>query len=119
MDTAAAAAPPGAAAPAAAAITAELAGMLARLGELTDTATADDTEDDRAVDAARVDAITLLERIQAAAAATQAALSVRFARSQVTTQQQQLLRDPARSAAGSPTSSPSRAGSPRPKAPAG
>ena len=94
MDTAAAAAPPGAAAPAAAAITAELAGMLARLGELTDTATADDTEDDRAVDAARVDAITLLERIQAAAAATQAALSVRFARSQVTTQQQQLLRDP-------------------------
>ena len=68
--------------------------MLARLGELTDTAAADDTEDDRAVDAARVDAITLLERIQAAAAATQAALSVRFARSQVTTQQQQLLRDP-------------------------
>ena len=95
MDTtAAAAAPPGAAAPVAAAITAELAGMLARLGELTDTATADTTEDDRAVDAARIDAIALLERIQAAAAATQAALSVGFGRSQVATQQRQVLRDP-------------------------
>ena len=95
--TAAAAAPPGAAvrrAAAAAAITAELAGMLARLGELTDTATADTTDDDRTVDAARIDAIGLLERIQAAAAATQAALSVGFGRSQVATQQQQVLRDP-------------------------
>lgn len=70
----------------------ELAAMLARLGELTDTA--DPVEGDTAVDAARIDAIGLLERIQAAAAATQAALSVRFARSQVARQQQQVLRDP-------------------------
>jgi uncharacterized protein DUF222 len=90
MDqTAAAAAPSGAAA-----MAAELAGMLARLGELTDTATTDTTENDRAVDAARIDAIGLLERIQAAAAATQAALSVGFGRSQVATQQRQVLRDP-------------------------
>ena len=75
-------------------ITAELAGMLARFGELTDAATADDTADDQVIDAARIDAIGLLERIQAAAAATQAALSVRFGRSQVQTQHKQLLRDP-------------------------
>ena len=100
MDTTAdAAAPPGAAVPAdagpaAAAITAELAGMLARLGELTDTATTDTTDNDRTVDAARIDAVALLERIAAAAAATQAALSVGFGRSQVATQQRQVLRDP-------------------------
>jgi hypothetical protein len=74
------------------AVAAELAGMLARLGELTDAAAADTTEADRVVDAARVDAITLTERVAAAAAATQAALAVRFARSQVVTQQQAVAR---------------------------
>jgi hypothetical protein len=68
--------------------------MLARLGELTDITVVDTVEGDRATDAARVDAVGLLERIQAAAAATQAAMSVRFGRSQVTTQQRQVLRDP-------------------------
>jgi hypothetical protein len=72
----------------------ELAGMVARLGELTDLAVADTVEGDRAVDAARIDAVALLERISAAAAATQAAVSVAFARSQVTVQQRQVLRDP-------------------------
>ena len=72
----------------------ELAELLPRLGELTDVAAADATEGDLALDAARIDAIGLLERIQSAAAATQAALSLRFARSQVAVQQQQVLRDP-------------------------
>jgi hypothetical protein len=73
---------------------AELSGMLARLGELTDAALADAREGDRSVDAARVDAITLTERVAAAAAGTQAALTVRFARSQVAIQQRAVLRDP-------------------------
>ncbi len=77
-----------------AAVVVELAAMLARLGELTDLAGADTVEADRAVDAARIDAVALLERIQAAAAATQAAVSVAFDRSQVATQQRQVLRDP-------------------------
>jgi hypothetical protein len=74
--------------------TAELAAVLARLGELTDAAVADPTSGDRAVDAAQIDRIALLERIQAAAAATQAALTVGFARSQVAAQQQAVLADP-------------------------
>ena len=68
--------------------------MVARLGELTDAAATDTAEGDGAVDAGRVDQIALLERVQAAAAAAQAAVSVRFARSQVATQQRQMLRDP-------------------------
>jgi hypothetical protein len=75
-------------------VTGELAGVLARLGELTDAAAADPTTGDCAADAARIDQITLLERIQAAAAATQAALTVGFARSQVAAQQQAVLADP-------------------------
>ena len=72
----------------------ELAGVLARLGELTDAAIADATEGDRDVDAARIDQITLLERIQAAAAATQAAVMVAFGRSQVAAQEQAVRADP-------------------------
>ena len=74
----------------------ELAGLRARLAELTDAAAAEPAEADRAVDAARIEAIAVLEQIQAAAAATQAALMVGFARSQVTTQQRELRagRDP-------------------------
>ena len=72
----------------------ELAAMLARLAELTDAAAADTSAGDREVDAARIDQIALLERLAAAAAATQAALSVGFARSQVLTQQQAVLADP-------------------------
>src|SRR5690242_11107693 len=72
----------------------ELAAMLARLGELTDAAAADRTVDDRAVDGARIDQIGLLERVQAAAAATQAAVMVGFARSQVVAQRQAVLADP-------------------------
>jgi hypothetical protein len=68
--------------------------MLARLGELTDLAVVDTVEADGDVDAARIDAVALLERIQAAAAATQAAVSVGFGRSQVGTQQRQVVRDP-------------------------
>jgi hypothetical protein len=68
--------------------------VLTRLGELTDAAAADPTTGDRDADAARVDQIALLERIQAAAAATQAALTVGFARSQVVAQQQAVLADP-------------------------
>ena len=63
------------------AMAAELSGMGARLGELTDAATADIREGERVVDAARIDAIAVCERIQAAAAATQATLMVRFGRS--------------------------------------
>jgi hypothetical protein len=76
------------------AVVAELSGMLARLGELTDAATADTREADRSVDAARIDAIALAERVASAAAGTQAALTVRFARSQVVTQQQAAAGDP-------------------------
>src|SRR5919107_2141725 len=76
------------------AIIAELSAMVARLGELTDAAAADTREGDRTIDAARVDAVALTERVAAAAAATQAALSARFARSQVSTQQRAVLRDP-------------------------
>ena len=47
--------------------TSELAAVLARLGELTDAATADTTSGDRTADAARIDQIALLERIAAAA----------------------------------------------------
>ena len=75
----------------------ELAALLARLGELTDSAAATaaapkvgGTSDD----VARIDQIALLERIQAAAAAIQAALMVRFARSQVFAQQRAVLADP-------------------------
>jgi hypothetical protein len=77
-----------------AAMNAELAAMLSLLGDLTDAAEADAVEGDREVDAVRIDAVALLERVQAAAAATQAALSVGFARSQVTTHHRALLRDP-------------------------
>jgi len=73
-------------------MTGELAAVLARLGELTDAAGADPTTADRATDAARIDQIALLERIQAAAA-TQAALMVSFARSQVAAQQRAVLAD--------------------------
>ena len=65
------------------ALTGELAAVLARLGELTAAAAADPTAGDRVADAARVDQIGLLEWIQAAAAATQAAVTVGFARPQV------------------------------------
>jgi hypothetical protein len=63
------------------AVTAELAAMLSRLGELAagDTATAGDPTSD----AARIDRIAALERIKAVAAAAQGAQIVRFARSQV------------------------------------
>jgi hypothetical protein len=74
--------------------TGELEAILARLGELTDAATADPAAADRAADATRIDQIALLERIQAAAAATQMALSVEFARSQVLRQQDAVLADP-------------------------
>jgi len=77
--------------------TGELAAVLARWGELTDAAAAaaaDVTAGDRDADAARVDQIALLERIGAAAAATQAAVTVGFARSQVAAQQQAVLADP-------------------------
>ena len=75
-------------------VTAELAAVLARLGALTDAAATDTTTADPSVDAARIDRIALLERIQAAAAATQAAEMVGFAKSQVAAQQQAVLRDP-------------------------
>ena len=88
------AAPVASAAASTAEVVVELAGMVARLGELTDAAATDTAEGDGAVDAARVDQIALLERVQAAAAAVQAAVSVRFARSQVATPQRQVLRDP-------------------------
>jgi len=65
------------------AVTGELAAVLARLGELTAAAAADPTAGDRVADAARVDQIGLLEWIQAAAAVTQAAVTVGFARPQV------------------------------------
>ena len=80
--------------PSAAAIAVELAAITARAAELTDAALADATEGDRDVDAARIDAIAESERAQAGLAATQAALSVRFARSQVTTRQAQVMADP-------------------------
>ena len=51
----------------AAALAVELTGMLARLAELTDAVLADTCEGDREVDAARIDAVATLERIQAAA----------------------------------------------------
>jgi hypothetical protein len=79
------------------AMTGELAAIFARLAELTDAATADADAvigADRAAAAARIDQIALLERIQAAAAATQAALSVGFARSQVVAHQEAVLADP-------------------------
>ena len=87
---------PGGGAVAAAAAAEELAAVLARLGELTDAAVADaaSAAGDRDVDAARIDQIALLERIQAAAAATQAAVMVGFARSQVLAQQRAVLADP-------------------------
>jgi hypothetical protein len=75
------------------AVAAELKAMLARLGELTDAATVDTREADRATDTARIDAIALTEQVASAAAGTQAALTVRFARSQVTTTQQQAAQD--------------------------
>jgi hypothetical protein len=78
-------------------VTSELAALLARLGDLTDSAAvvADGPlGDDAADDGARIDQIALLERIQAAAAATQAALMVGFARSQVAAQQRAVLADP-------------------------
>ena len=50
-----------------------VSGELPRLGELTDNAAADPTTGDREADAARIDQIALLDRIQAAAASTQAA----------------------------------------------
>jgi hypothetical protein len=78
----------------AAEVTVELAAVLARLGELTDAVASDSTTDDVAAYAARIDQVALLERIQAAAAATQAALMVGFARSQVEAQQRALLADP-------------------------
>src|SRR5689334_18084605 len=49
---------------------------------------------DRDADADRVEQVVLLERIQAAAAATQAAVMVGFARSQVAAQQAAVLDDP-------------------------
>ena len=75
-------------------VVAELAAVLARLGELTDATDTNPATADRAADAGRIDAIALLERIQGAAAATQAAIMVGFARSQVAAQQQAVLRDP-------------------------
>ena len=78
----------------AAEVTGELAAVLARLGELTDAAVAAEATGDLEADAARIDQIATLERIQAAAAATQAALMVGFARSQVEAQQQAVLADP-------------------------
>jgi hypothetical protein len=75
-------------------VTAELGALLARLGELTDRAAADATVADRDADAVRIAQVALLERIQAAAAATQAALMVRFAKSQVEAQQRTVLADP-------------------------
>ena len=76
------------------AVTGELAAMLARLGELTDAAAVDSTTGDRDADAARIDQIALLERIAAATAATQAALTVGFGRSQVVAQERAVLADP-------------------------
>lgn len=90
-STAAPASPSGSTA---AAVTGELAAVLARLGELTNAAVADATVGDQEADAARIDQIALLERIQAAAAATQAALTVGFARSQVVAQQRAVSVDP-------------------------
>lgn len=78
----------------AAEVTGELAAVLARLGDLTDAAVAAEATGDLEADAARIDQIATLERIQAAAAATQAALMVGFARSQVEAQQQAVLADP-------------------------
>ena len=99
--------------------TSELAEMLARFGELTDAATADDTEDDQVIDAARIDAIGLLERIQAAAAATQAALERAVRPLPGRTQQKQVLRDPRAVGRGIGDQSPWPAGSARPRAPGG
>jgi hypothetical protein len=76
------------------AVAAELSGMLARLGELADAATVDTREADRATDTARIDAIALTEQVASAAAGTQAALTVRFARSHVVTQQQAAAGNP-------------------------
>jgi Domain of unknown function (DUF222) len=79
------------------AVAGELAGMVARLGELTDAAaavgSADPTAGDRDADSARIDQIALLERVQAAAAA-QAAVMVGFARSQVAAQRRAVRADP-------------------------
>ena len=76
------------------AVVEKLMEALAWFGELTDAAVADTTEGDREVDAVRIDQIALLERIQGAVAATQAAVMVRFGRSQVAAQQQAVLADP-------------------------
>lgn len=76
------------------AVSVELTAMLARLGELTDRAAAHPIVADRTVDAARIDQIAVLDRIQAAAAATQAAVMVGFARSQVVAQERAVLADP-------------------------
>ena len=72
----------------AAEVTGELAAVLARLGELTDAAVAAEATGDLEADAARIDQIATLERIQAAAAATQAALMVEVRALQVEAQQQ-------------------------------
>lgn len=68
-------------------VTAELALLLARLGELA-------TQPTETTDAARIDSIAFLERIKAAAAAAQHERMVVFAQSQVDQQLTQVLRDP-------------------------
>ena len=67
-------------------VTAELSALLARLGELA-------LHPAETTDTARIDSITILERIKAAAAAAQFERMVAFARSQVDLQLTQALQD--------------------------
>lgn len=69
------------------AVTAELSGLVARLGALAAC-------DVPADDAARINRIALLERVKAAAGAAQHEQMVAFARSQVEQQERQVLQDP-------------------------